>query len=139
MLRTNLSTRPFYNVRAGASRAAHQHASETLTGQTVLVVHRRLVHEVGERVALPFSFVAEEDHVAAAHDGDRRVVGADLHHQPVAGRHAAAGQIAVHDAEGGQIHQAGVQSCALACRFVFPNDVLTRQRDHELVAAFNRL
>ena len=62
-----------------------QDPAETATLESILVVHRGLVHDVfhGFRVAL--DAIAEEDQdVVAAQDRNRRVLRAHVDHEPVA-------------------------------------------------------
>ena len=66
--------------------AAEQHSREAFAAQSILVVHRRLVHDVLQLLLVPLGAVAEEDHVLAAQDHDRRVFRTHVHDEPVAGR-----------------------------------------------------
>ena len=64
--------------------SAEQHTRETLSREAVLVIHRRLMHHVGQRFFVFLRTVAEEDQVAGAHDRNGRVLGTHVHDQPVA-------------------------------------------------------
>ena len=71
------------DVASGAADAAEQHAREPLPGQPILVVHRRLVHDVQQTPFPGGGAGAEENRGAAAHHGDRRPPRADVDEQPV--------------------------------------------------------
>jgi hypothetical protein len=62
---------------------AKQHARKALARQSILVVHRGLVHEVRQRLIATFRAVSKEHHVATTHDRNRGVFGAYVDSQVV--------------------------------------------------------
>ena len=71
-------------TRVCAGRAGEKDAREAGALQPVLVIHRRLVDQIGERALAFGAAVPEEDEMPSPQNRDRRVVGGDVHQQPVA-------------------------------------------------------
>ena len=104
------ATQPLRLFGAGHRRAGEHDAREAAAAEPILVIHRRLVDEVGEVALGAQRPIAEEDEIAAAHDRERHVVGADMDQQPVAARRAGRGQLRVDQAEAGDIDEARVHA-----------------------------
>ncbi len=121
-------------TRSAGRRPGEQDAAECGAAQPILVVHRRLVHEIRERAVGVRGPVAKENQVLAAQDGDRRVVRRDVDQQPVRGGRLQARQHGVDDVEGRQVHDAGVRADFRADALVAFHDVAPRDRDDELLS-----
>ena len=94
----------------GLRRApARSTRAEAATRQPVLVVHRRLMHEVGEALLAVGSAMPVEDDASAPHDHQRRVVGGDVDEQPVVCLRSA-GEHQVHEVERREIDEAHMRT-----------------------------
>ena len=69
--------------RSGGRRARQNHAGEAGALEPILVVHRRLVDEIGERALGLAARLRKKIKCGSAQNRDRRVVGGDVHQQPV--------------------------------------------------------
>ena len=91
---------------AGAAGAGENRAREPSAAQPVLVVHRRLVHDVGEAAVALRTAVPVEHQLPVAQDHDGQVVRRQVHEQRIARRRPAGREHGVHQVERRQIHDA---------------------------------
>src|SRR5688572_29358590 len=85
-------------TRYGRS-AGEPDPAESRTLQAILVIHRGLVHYVGQRAFRILALVTEVDHVRPAKHGQARVARRGVDEQPVIRRRRLAGEHAIDDRE----------------------------------------
>src|SRR5205085_6774443 len=115
-----------------ASAAAKEDTREALARQTILVIHRGLMHEIRNRGFVSFGTIPEEDHMLAAHDHNRCVLRAQMNNQPVARWNVRATEEEIHHAERREVNEPRIDLQLVADGFVLRDHIAPRRDDEKL-------
>src|SRR5262245_51023513 len=109
------------------SAATKKDACEALPGQPILVIHRRLMTDIRQRLVVSLRPVAKEDQIAVAEDRDRGVLRPHVHGQPIPAGSRRRCKHKIQNRKRGKVYEPGVEACIDTDSLVLAHDVTPRE------------